>query len=59
MAPITIAAARTDYATIKTAIHRKLIQKLNLEKLSEIKREDVGERSRKYWNRWLLVSPRQ
>ena len=41
MAPITIAAARTDYATIKTAIHRKLIQKLNLEKLSEIKREDV------------------
>jgi pilus assembly protein CpaF len=41
MAPITITAARTDYATIKTAIHRKLIQKLNLEKLSEIKREDV------------------
>ena len=41
MAPITITASRTDYATIKTAIHRKLIQKLNLEKLSEIKREDV------------------
>jgi pilus assembly protein CpaF len=33
--------ARTDYSAIKTAIHRKLIQKLNLDKLSEIKREDV------------------
>jgi pilus assembly protein CpaF len=41
MPPITISAARTDYSGIKTAIHRKLIQKLNLEKLSEIKREDV------------------
>ncbi|HXP68561.1 MAG TPA: CpaF family protein [Candidatus Dormibacteraeota bacterium] len=37
--PIT--TARTDYSAVKTAIHRKLIQKLNLDKLSEIKREDV------------------
>jgi pilus assembly protein CpaF len=37
--PIT--TARTDYSAVKAAIHRKLIQKLNLDKLSEIKREDV------------------
>jgi len=33
--------ARTDFATLKATIHRKLIQKLNLDKLSEVKREDV------------------
>src|ERR1700690_2058462 len=32
---------RTDYGAVKTAIHRKLIQKLNLDRLGEIKREDV------------------
>jgi pilus assembly protein CpaF len=32
---------RTDYNSMKTAIHRKLIQKLNLDRLSEVKREDV------------------
>ncbi len=37
----TIPAARTDYTAVKTAIHRKLIQKLNLNRLSEIRREDV------------------
>ena len=41
MPPMPIATARTDYSAVKTAIHRKLIQKLNLDKLSEIKREDV------------------
>jgi pilus assembly protein CpaF len=41
MPPIPITTARTDYSAVKTAIHRKLIQKLNLDKLSEIKREDV------------------
>jgi pilus assembly protein CpaF len=39
--PMPITAARTDYSAVKAAIHRKLIQKLNLDKLSEIKREDV------------------
>src|ERR1700756_4331585 len=33
--------ARTDFGTVKIAIHRKLIQKLNLNRLNEIKREDV------------------
>src|SRR5579872_1274239 len=33
--------ARTDFASLKSTIHRKLIQKLNLDKLSEVKREDV------------------
>ena len=28
-------------ASVKTAIHRKLIQKLNLDRLSDVKREDV------------------
>src|ERR1700751_2053958 len=32
---------RTDFSAVKNAIHRKLIQKLNLDRLNEIKREDV------------------
>jgi pilus assembly protein CpaF len=32
---------RTDFTSVKTAIHRKLIQKLNLDRLSDVKREDV------------------
>jgi pilus assembly protein CpaF len=36
-----IPTRRTDYGAVKTAIHRKLIQKLNLDRLGEIKREDV------------------
>ena len=40
MSPIVV-STRTDYATVKTAIHRKLIQKLNLDKLTEANREDV------------------
>jgi pilus assembly protein CpaF len=36
-----VPTARTDFGAVKTAIHRKLIQKLNLNRLSEIKREDV------------------
>jgi pilus assembly protein CpaF len=38
---IPTASMRTDYNSMKTAIHRKLIQKLNLDRLSEVKREDV------------------
>jgi pilus assembly protein CpaF len=44
MPPSPIAStlpARTDFAAVKTAIHRKLIQKLNLDRLNEVKREDV------------------
>src|SRR5580693_4432591 len=33
--------AHTDFGAVKIAIHRKLIQKLNLNRLNEIKREDV------------------
>ena len=40
MSPIVV-STRTDYVTVKTAIHRKLIQKLNLDKLTEANREDV------------------
>ena len=32
---------RTDFSAVKTAIHRRLIQKLNLDRLNEIRREDV------------------
>src|SRR6202030_1781374 len=35
--PIT----RTDFGAVKTAIHRRLIQKLNLDKLTEVNREEV------------------
>src|SRR6202046_1841493 len=42
MAPSSAAAAaRADFSAVKTAIHRKLIQKLNMDRLSEVKREDV------------------
>jgi pilus assembly protein CpaF len=37
----TIPMARTDFGAVKIAIHRKLIQKLNLTRLNEVKREDV------------------
>src|ERR1700739_3455789 len=44
MPPSPIASTlntRTDFSAVKNAIHRKLIQKLNLDRLYEIKREDV------------------
>jgi pilus assembly protein CpaF len=40
MLPIST-TARTDFAGVKAAIHRKLIQKLNLDRLNEVNREDV------------------
>jgi pilus assembly protein CpaF len=40
-APRLAISGRTDFSAVKTAIHRKLIQKLNLDRLSEINREDV------------------
>jgi pilus assembly protein CpaF len=41
MAPTTAAVTRTDFGAVKSAIHRKLIQKLNLDRLTEVNREDV------------------
>jgi pilus assembly protein CpaF len=41
MAPISIPVTRTDFGAVKAAIHRKLIQKLNLDRLTEVNREDV------------------
>ncbi len=41
MAPITAPVTRTDFGSVKAAIHRKLIQKLNLDRLTEVNREDV------------------
>jgi pilus assembly protein CpaF len=41
MAPISAAVTRTDFGAVKSAIHRKLIQKLNLDRLTEVNREDV------------------
>jgi pilus assembly protein CpaF len=37
----SLPSTRTDFNAVKTAIHRRLIQKLNLDRLSEVKREDV------------------
>src|SRR3984957_12518907 len=39
--PPTPIPARTDFSAVKTAIHRKLIQKLNLDRLNEVRREEV------------------
>ena len=41
MAPTPTSTARTDYSALKTAIHRRLIQKLDLDRLNQLKREDV------------------
>jgi pilus assembly protein CpaF len=42
MAPITTTPpTRTDFGAVKAAIHRRLIQKLNLDRLTEVNREDV------------------
>src|SRR5215813_7161322 len=42
MAPITTTPpTRTDFNAVKAAIHRRLIQKLNLDRLTEVNREDV------------------
>jgi pilus assembly protein CpaF len=39
--PIPIQSGRTDYSALKAAIHRRLIQKLDLDRLNQLKREDV------------------
>jgi len=41
MAPIPATPTRMDFGAVKAAIHRKLIQKLNLDRLSEVNRDDV------------------
>jgi len=41
MAPVTLPLTRTDFGAVKATIHRKLLQKLNLDRLTEIRREDV------------------
>jgi pilus assembly protein CpaF len=41
MAPIVNPVIRTDFGSVKAAVHRKLIQKLNLERLTEANRDDV------------------
>src|SRR5260370_5912342 len=41
MAISPTSVTRTDFSAVKTAIHRRLIQKLNLDRLTEVNREDV------------------
>jgi pilus assembly protein CpaF len=41
MAPTPAVPTRMDFGAVKAAIHRKLIQKLNLDKLSEVNRDEV------------------
>src|SRR6202163_3188038 len=41
MSSAPLASTRTDFNAVKTAIHRRLIQKLNLDRLSEVNREEV------------------
>src|ERR1700751_1041161 len=41
MSPIVTSTPRTDFGSVKAAIHRKLIQKLNLDKLTDVSREGV------------------
>jgi pilus assembly protein CpaF len=41
MTVIPTIVPRMDFGAVKAAIHRKLIQKLNLERMTEVKRDDV------------------
>src|ERR1700688_2938335 len=41
MLPFITSPTRTNFGNVKNAIHRKLIQKLNLDRLTEINREEV------------------
>ncbi|HKS68474.1 MAG TPA: CpaF family protein [Candidatus Acidoferrales bacterium] len=41
MPPISTVPTRMDFGAVKAAIHRKLIQKLNLDRLSEVNRDEV------------------
>jgi len=41
MAQMATTFGRTDFGTVKTVIHRKLIQKLNLDRVTEANREEV------------------
>src|SRR5437660_5990137 len=41
MPPIITSTPPTNFGSVKAAIHRKLIQKLNLDKLTDVNREDV------------------
>src|SRR6201997_3678075 len=41
MPSLPMPVARTDFGSVKTANHRRLIQKLNLDKLTEVNREEV------------------
>jgi pilus assembly protein CpaF len=41
MAPTPTTSTRMDFGAVKAAIHRKLIQKLNLDRLSEVNREEI------------------
>jgi pilus assembly protein CpaF len=38
---VTSTIGRTDYGAVKTAIHRRLIQKLNLDRVTEANRDEV------------------
>ena len=41
MAATSTTVGRTDFGAVKTAIHRKLIQKLNLDRVTEVNRDEV------------------
>jgi pilus assembly protein CpaF len=41
MAASPTPSARTDYSALKAAIHRRLIQKLDLDRLNQLKRDEV------------------
>src|SRR5437899_6422675 len=41
MAVVPTTVPRMDFGAVKAAIHRKLIQKLNLERMTEVNRDEV------------------
>jgi pilus assembly protein CpaF len=41
MAPLSTVAGRTDFGAVKQTIHRKLIQKLNMDRVTETNREEI------------------
>ena len=57
--PTPSPATRTDLTAVKTAIHRRLIQKINLDRVTEVRREDVRREVARFSKSWSSANPRR
>jgi pilus assembly protein CpaF len=57
MASIEVSGTRTDFAAMKAEVHRKLIQRLDLDRLNEIKEENVRREVRPIVDTIIAAEP--